>query len=224
MTGRRPQSESELVEFVRAIDEPAPAALTRNVEELVAAQASRRERKRLPARVQLLRAPRVALGAAFALALALVLAFTLGGSGGAPTLRGAVALTTLPATEAAPAQSAAHRGQLTVAVAGVAFPYWEDSLRWRATGARHDRLDGSPSTTVFYSSPRGGTVGYAIIGGDAAGIVPRTHAVWRGGERYHLLALDGMHVVTWLRDGRACVLAGRGASYSTLLRLASWQV
>jgi hypothetical protein len=227
MSERNPKSETELVAFVRAIDEPAPPALRRKIDELFDEHAARPRRGWLSARVPPLLAPpraRVALGAtfAFALALALVLAFTLGGAGGAPTLRGAVALTALPATESAPVQSPTHRGQLSVTVEGVAFPYWED-LSWRATGARRDVLGGRPSVTVFYASPHGGTVGYAIVGG-AASIVPNTNTIQRGGTSYHLALLDGMHVVAWLRDGRACVLAGRNIRYSTLLRLASWQV
>jgi hypothetical protein len=35
--------------------------------------------------------------------------------------------------------------------------------------------------------------------------------------------LHGATVVSWLRDGHLCVLAGRGVSGATLLAVASWQ-
>jgi hypothetical protein len=39
---------------------------------------------------------------------------------------------------------------------------------------------------------------------------------------FRLLSEHGAPVVTWLRDGRLCVVSGQGVSGATLLRLASW--
>ena len=59
----------------------------------------------------------------------------------------------------------------------------------------------------------GGTPAPAASGGTV---------VWRGGVPYRLLRDHGVPVVTWRRDGRLCVLSGRGVSGATLVRLASW--
>lgn len=226
MTARPPQSESELVDFIRAIDVAAPRALHERVEALVAdAAPARRPARRVRFSVPGLRLPAWGLAAAGGvLAIALALALTLGGgSSGAPTLRGAVALSLQPATEAAPVQSTAHPVALTAAVGHVAFPYWEDRLGWRATGARHDAIDGSPSTTVFYSTRAGNTVAYTIVGGSAAHtILPKGGSLWHAaGTTYHLLTLDGVHVIAWERGGEACVIAGHDASSGTLVHLAA---
>ena len=45
---------------------------------------------------------------------------------------------------------------------------------------------------------------------------------WRKGVPYRLLTEHGAQVVTWLRDGRLCVVSGRGVDSATLLQLASW--
>ena len=44
----------------------------------------------------------------------------------------------------------------------------------------------------------------------------------RDGTAYRLLTVNGVAVVTWLRDGRLCVVSGRGVSGDRLLALASW--
>ena len=132
----------------------------------------------------------------------------------APTLRAA----TLPA----PPESSANHAQLAVAVDGVPFPYWEDRFGWRSTGTRSDRIDGRTVTTVFYSDAAGRRIGYAILAGTPAPRIDGGVVAWRGGVPYRLLTANGAAVVTWLRDGRLCVVSGRGVSSATLLKLASW--
>ena len=47
--------------------------------------------------------------------------------------------------------------------------------------------------------------------------------VWHDGVAYRLLRAHGVPVVAWQRDGRLCVLSGRGVSGATLLALAGWR-
>jgi hypothetical protein len=230
MTGRPPPTESELVELVRSSDVRAPESLHRTVDALIA------ERTRGPARAR--RAgrrnpskngrrgfelgPRIAAGGAFAAAL-IALAIVVGLSGGGSTLslRDASALTLRSATDKPPSESASDHRELTAAVDGVTFPYWGGHLGWRATGTRSDQVDGREVTTVFYENKRGQRVGYAIAAGKAP---PQSGGIVsvKDGTPYRLLTVGGVEVVSWLRDGRLCVVSGHDIKGTTLLRLASW--
>ncbi len=217
MTEKPPQTESEIVEFVRSIDVRAPEQLHRRIEAMVA--------ERAPARRRV--APTFRLGLAGALAavavvVALVLALSGGGSGSTLTLHTAVALTRRAATMPAPAQSSRNGAQLAADVEGVAFPYWDDRFGWRSTGERTDRVDGRAVTTVFYAGSHGQWIGYAIVAGTPAPHVGGGVVSTFGGTPYRLTVEDGAHVVTWQRKGRLCVVTGRGVSGATLLSLASW--
>ncbi len=123
---------------------------------------------------------------------------------------------------AAPVENNAHPGQLAAAVDGVAFPYLEERFGWRSTGARTDRLGGRTVTTVFYADRDGGRIGYAIVSGTPAPAASGGTISHRDGVSYRLLQMHGAPVVTWQRDGRLCVLSGKGVSDTTLLALAAW--
>src|SRR5437588_5203126 len=169
MSERRPQSEAELIERIRAIDARAPESLHESVRSLLAEHPGRRTRRRaLPSpRTSPVSRPRVvAAGALAAVALALALAFGLSGGGSsAPSLPQTAALTLGTATSGAPHESKSNRAQLATSVDGVSFPYWEDHLRWRSSGQRSDRIAGRKITTVFYTNAQGRQVGYAIVSG-----------------------------------------------------------
>jgi hypothetical protein len=223
VTEKRPHSEDELIEFVRAIDVRAPESLHASVHSLIDSRT--RRGRTSPALGRARRsAPRLALagGALAAAVVALVLILQGASSGPSPSVRQTAALTTLPATAGAPPKSHAGRAQLTAAVDGVTFPYWEDALGWRATGTRTDHVGGRTVTTVFYANRAGAHVGYAIVGGLPAPSAGGGETVLRGGTRYRLLSENGTAVVAWLRAGHMCVIAGRGVDSATLLRLASW--
>jgi hypothetical protein len=226
MSERRPQSEAELIERIRAIDARAPESLHESVRSLLAEHPGRRTRRRaLPSpRTSPVSRPRVvAAGALAAVALALALAFGLSGGGSsAPSLRQTAALTLGTATSGAPHESKSNRAQLATSVDGVSFPYWEDHLRWRSSGQRSDRIAGRKITTVFYTNAQGRQVGYAIVSGLPAPKQPAGTTAWRANVPYRLLSVDGAPVVSWLRSGHLCVLSGRGVDAATLLRLASW--
>jgi len=236
MSDQHPQSEHELIEFVRSIDVSAPDALHARIDALAASHAApaggRPRRLRVPSRriPSAARANPIGVGVALAGALALALLLAPHGSSSrsrtpSPALARVAAVSTLPATERAPTQSTRDPTRLNVSVGGVAFPYWHDERGWRATGARRELIDGSPGTTVFYESARGERVGYTILAG-ARPVVEASagRIVWRAGVSYHLLSVSSEHVVAWLRGQSACVLAARGTSEAALLRLASSRV
>lgn len=223
MSERTPHTESELIEFVRSIDVRAPEELHGRIDALVAERSAQGRRRpiagrSLPAAVGWRLAGALAL---VAVAAALVVSLTGGGSP-ALTVREASALTLRPATTAAPAENPRNGTQLAAAVDGVAFPYWEERFGWRATGARSDHIGGRAVMTVFYANGRGQRIGYAILAGTPAPHVSGGVVRWLDGTPYRLLVEDASNVVTWLRDGHMCVVAGRGVDSGTLLALASW--
>lgn len=198
----------------------APESLHERAREMIDAAVERERRAKLP---RILGIPRLRLAGVTAglAAIAAAIVLTVGGGGsGTPVLQQAMALTLSPARMAAPSESSVHRSQLNVTVEGVAFPYWEERFGWRSSGARIDRLAGRSVTTVFYSDAKGRRIGYAIVSGQAWPSSGGT-VIWRDGVRYRLLTHDGAAVVAWPRDGRLCLIAGRGTNPTTLLRLAS---
>jgi hypothetical protein len=223
MSERTPETEAELAELLRAVETRAPEELHLKVQAMVDRQAvSGRSRMRLGTG-----GPRIAVraGAAVALvaaAIALAVALSSGGSSSLSSSQ-AAALTLSAATMGPPPESPARHGELAAGVDGVGFPYWEGRLGWRATGSRAGRLDGRAVRTVFYADAQGQQVGYAIVSGTPAPHVVGGTVVWRDGTAYRLTGQDGSPVLTWQRDGRLCILAGRGVGATVLLSLASSQ-
>jgi anti-sigma factor RsiW len=205
--------QERAVTMLRALDEPAPAALRARLREMTEpAPASRR-------------APRwrrsFSLPAATALAVAVAaLVVLLAGSGSSPpTIPQTAHLALAAATSPAPAEDVVHRGRLRLGVGGVAFPYYGRRAGWKATGARVDTLHGRRVVTVFYSA-HGRRVGYAIVSGsplpDSGGRV-----VTRSGVNFWLHRAGGAQLISWRQNGHTCVIAGRKVTTSTLVSLAS---
>jgi hypothetical protein len=120
----------------------------------------------------------------------------------------------------APAPPARPGGELLDARVGpIAFPTWTRA-GWRAVGARSDTVDGHALSTVFYADAAGRRIGYAIA--DAQLPVAGGQLVTRRGVLLRVLARDATSIVTWRRDGRTCILAGRGVPVERLLTLASY--
>jgi hypothetical protein len=219
----RSEQAEHVAELLRAVDVRAPETLHRRVGEMVASRATPRRRARggaLAGRVRPTLAA-MALAAAVGAALALLTGGNPHGASG-PSVSAASRLTLSAATTGAPRESPAHATQLNVAVDGVAFPYWKERFGWRATGTRTDTIGGRSVRTVFYSGPGARRIGYAIVGGTPAPAASGGTLVWHRGAAYRLRRVGGVPVVTWQRDGRLCVLSGRGVSGATLVRLASW--
>jgi hypothetical protein len=224
MNQPRPCTEAELTEFVRSSDVRAPEALHRRIDQLVADSSSRGRRPIPRGAFRAGAAPRVrTLAAATALAAVVVAVLAVviaGGGGNSLSVQQATALTLSPAQAPAPAESSSNEVSLAASVQGVYFPYWS-GLGWHSTGQRTDNVAGHAVTTIFYTSPSGQRVGYAIVAGTAPGVSGGT-VQWRNGTPYRLLTGQGAKTVAWLRHGRLCVLSGQGVDAATLLRLASW--
>jgi hypothetical protein len=218
MSMRRPESESEMVELLHSVDVSAPRSLHERIDALVAQ--SEPQRRQRPIRTR-----RWRLAAAGALAAAAVVLIVLIAGSGSSTqqlsVSRATALTQLPASAGAPAESTSAAGQLDASVEGVAFPYWEESFGWRSSGARVDTIGGRTVRTVFYTDGHGRRIGYAIASGSAPGITGG-QVVPRGQSTYRLLTVGDVNTVAWERGGRLCVLASRQVSPHALLELASW--
>ncbi|MDW5592892.1 hypothetical protein VSS74_00985 [Conexibacter stalactiti] len=159
----------------------------------------------------------LALAGALACLVVVVLAAALllsgGDGGGAPSVP-QVAPVALRSARA-PAPAVRGDGLLAASIDGVAFPAWAS---WRATGERSDRVEGREVRTVFYANRGGDRVGYAIVGGDALPFGGR-YVRWRGIPMW-VYELGDATAVMWLRDGRTCIVAGRGVGTDTLLALA----
>lgn len=218
-------TESDIATLAATVK--APESLHQRVQEMIADARTRTPiRRRIGWRMP---SGRLAIVGATALAATVgaVLAVSLSGGkgGGALTPKAAAELALSPATLPAPRESASDRSQLTASVGGVAFPYWKERFGWRGSGARSDRLGGRAVTTVFYTNPSGQRIGYAIVAGPAPSgpsVTSGGAVVKRWGVSYRLGSQDGANVIVWRRSGHLCVMAGRGVSPTTLLRLASW--
>jgi hypothetical protein len=193
----------------------APRALR---ERLAAAGAQPSGERRAGIPIRRLALPALAGAAVAAAALAIVLP---GGSAGGPSVVEAAALGQRPPERAAPGATPGSK-LIGVSEDGVAFPDWTETFGWRAVGTREDGLDGRSATTVFYEKG-GRRASYTIVSGEAID-APGGSARHRvEGTELDSLALDGRNVVTWLRDGRTCVLSAGGVELETLLELAAWK-
>jgi anti-sigma factor RsiW len=196
---------------VRSADVPAPERLRARVRDRRAATAGRR-RARLGLAGGL---------AGVAAAAGVVAALSLSGPPPrAPTAGQAASLSLRGPSGPPPGPSRTRPGLLAASTGGVAYPYWEDRFGWRAVGARSDRLGRRLVNTVFYERGRQ-RVGYSIVAGRR--LPPPSQGTDRvvGGVRLRSFTTGGQRAVTWIRDGRTCVLSGRGVDVETLLALAA---
>jgi anti-sigma factor RsiW len=136
-----------------------------------------------------------ALALAFAASVAAVLVLVLGSG---PVVDDVLAVALRPAT--APAAGGER-------FEGIRFPHYE---QWRMTGTRTDAVDGRSVRTVFYARD-GRKIAYSIVSGPPLSEDGALRVVRDG----------SLVAVTWTRDGRTCVIVGRGDP-DALARLAVW--
>ena len=204
--------QERAVTMLRGLDAPAPASLRARVDELTGSSAPRRAPRW---RRALVLPGATAIAAAAAAAVILITSGTA-----APTVpaaaRIAVASATLPSPPANPNDS----DQLTLQGAGIPFPAWGTNEGWMTDGARTDSVGGRQITTVFYKSRSGKRIGYAIASGAPLSGVQGNTAT-RYGVTFTMGRAGDVNLITWVRNGHTCVIAGRNVSHATLLRLAS---
>jgi hypothetical protein len=203
--------QERVVTMLRALDQPAPASLRARIDELTRPTAPRP-------------APRWrrALVLPGATAIAVVVAAVvvlIGGGNSAPTVPAAARLALASATLPAPPVDPAQRSNLSLQAAGIPFPSWGAKAGWKTTGARRDVLDGRRITTVFYVGRDGDRIGYAISSGAPLSGV-KGDTVMRYGVQFTLAQQGPARLITWVRSGHTCVIAGNSVSYATLLALA----
>jgi hypothetical protein len=212
-----PELAAHLLEQERALElvnrasaaTAAPAGLRARVE-----RSPRRPRAR----------PRFALatGLAVAAVAAVALLLVLPGGAGGPSIASAAQLSARPATGPAPAPQPGQPKLLARDVAGVPFPNWRKKFGWKAAGVRTDTLGGRDTATVFYAK-NGKRIGYTIVDGAPLKIPSDAAAARREGTELHTFRTDERLVVTWLRDGKTCVLSAVGVDRDVLLKLAAWK-
>jgi hypothetical protein len=208
--------QERAVTMLRALDEPAPAALHARVRELTDRPAAKVSRTRA---ARWRRSLFVPAATALAVAVAALVVALGGGGSAAPTIPQTARLALSAATSPAPPEDAAHRNLLSLRFDGIAFPYYGRTAGWKTTGTRRDSLGGRRVVTVFYAA-HGTRVGYSIVSGSPLPVGGGT-LVARGGVRYWLQRRAGAQLVTWRQSGHTCVIAGRGVGRETLLGLAT---
>jgi hypothetical protein len=203
---------------LQSVDVHAPDSLRRRVE------AERAEvRRRRPGGLTLPARPALAGGLVAAVAaIALVVALTLPGGAGGPSVVQAAELATRPAQSGAPPPAPGQPKLLDAEVEGVSFPDWTAKFGWRAVGRRTDELGGRQAQTVFYRSPKG-RLGYTILSGDQIDPPGGARSAVREGTRLRYFRDGDRLIVTWPRGGRTCVLSGSGVPLAKMLDLAGWK-
>jgi hypothetical protein len=164
--------------------------------------------------------PRLALvGAVAAAAVAVVIALALSLTGGGSTVVDATELSERPAERGAPA--AAGPALLTRSFAGVTYPNWKREFRWRAVGQRSDELAGRRTATVFYRHTHH-RIGYTVIAGPPFAPPDDAERIVAMGLVLHRFRVGKQDAVTFVRNGRTCVLSGDVHDPDTLVKLAAW--
>ena len=204
--------QTRAVTMLRGLDAPAPASLRARVDELTGTSAPRRA----PRRRRMLFLP----GAAAIAAAAAAAVILVTGGTAAPTVPAAAQLAVASATLPSPPANPSDSDQLELQGAGIPFPAWGAKEGWTTDGARTDTVGGRQITTVFYKSRSGKRIGYAIASGAPLSGVQGDTAT-RYGVTFTMGRAGDVNLITWVRNGHTCVIAGRNVSHATLLRLAS---
>ena len=211
--------EHELAERGRALvaaaaaETAAPAALRERIEQ--------ERRRTAPGRRRRTVALLGGLAGAGVAALA-AMAILIVDAGREPSVPAIAQLAARGLTLPAPGAERSNPALLDEENGGVPFPAWDD-LRWRATGARRDEIDGRIAETVFYANRRGVVAAYTILGGEAIPPAEASRPVTVRGTKLWVLRRDRRTIVSWERGGRTCVLsAPASVPERRLLALAAW--
>jgi hypothetical protein len=201
------------ISALRGLEHEAPAGLRRRLEAERSAPSRRVRRSRFAIGGAL-------VGAAAAAALVAVLVLPSGAGG--PTVVEAARLSDLPATQASVPVDTTNPKLLDAEVSGVPFPNLNQEFAWHEAGKRSDEVDGRRAVTVFYERP-GDRIGYTILSGNPIDPPADAQGSVQNGVELKTINGGGHAIVTWLRDGRTCVVSGKGVSATDLREVAAWK-
>lgn len=214
------QEQQRAISLLRAFDAPAPQSLRAQIDELTgAAPLAARPPSRWGWRPRGF-ARALALPLAVGLALVVAAIVIVQGRGAtAPTVPQTVRLTLAAATLPRPSIDPADPARLQLRVDGIAFPAWYANEQLSTAGARVDTLYGRRIVTVFYRGRGGQRVGYAIVSGPPLRQI-QGRVARRDDVNFTQARVGSVKLVTWVRAGHTCVIAGTAVDYPTLLDLA----
>lgn len=165
--------------------------------------------KRRPRRRALI-SPAPLLGLASA-AAAIVVAIVLLAGGGAnpPSITRTAQLAYSPATSAAPRPNPGNSRLLEASFGGITLPNYNGEFGVPATGQRTDVLGGRKLLTVYYRLPNGSPMSYSIVSGKPLALPSQSRLVTYRNVQIRGYSDKGLSIVTLVRNGRTCVLAGK---------------
>lgn len=183
-----------------------PALSPRAQAELDALSERRERRPRRWARIS--PAPLVGLATAAA-AIVVAIVLLVGGGGNPPSVTQTAQLAYSPATSAAPQADPANPRLLQARFAGITLPDYNAEFGVPATGQRTDMLGGRKLLTVYYRLPNGSPMSYSIVSGKPLAPPSATRLVTYRSVQIRGYTDRGLAIVTLVRNGRTCVLAGK---------------
>jgi hypothetical protein len=146
-------------------------------------------------------------GCAAAIAAAIVL--LVGGGATSPTITRTAQLAYSPSTGPAPAPDPANPTLLQISFQGITLPDYRREFAVTATGQRTDELGGRTLLTVYYRLPNETPMSYSIVSGTPLAVPSDAQLVVYRGVRIRGYRSGDLGIVTLVRNGRTCVLAGR---------------
>lgn len=162
----------------------------------------------------------IAVLAAAVVVAALAVLLLSGGNGvAAPSITKTALLAYSPPTASAPRVDQAHPKLLRATFVGITLPNYESQFGVRVTGQRSDELGGRKLLTVYYRLRNGEPMSYSIVSGTPLATPHQATLVKFRGVQIRGYSDHGLGIVTLVRKGHTCVLAGK-TGVGTLVALA----
>lgn len=174
-----------------------------------------RRSRRLPPLVSL---PTLGIASATA-AIIVAIVLLAGGGGTSLSITKTARLAYSPATTGAPQPDPADPRLLRISFAGITLPNYKSEFGVAATGRRTDQLGGRKLLTVYYRLPNGSQMSYSIVSGHPLASPNQGRVVTYRSVQIRGYTDGGLAIVTLVRNGRTCVLAGK-TSVNELVSLA----
>jgi anti-sigma factor RsiW len=203
---RRIAAQQRVVGELRAGGPAVPDGLVEHVRKRVEETSGSRSprRRSRPDRSWSRWRPAIPVAAVAALAVALVIVISGGGSSG-PSITAAARLAYVPATSPAPAARSATL--LDVSYGGVIYPNYARQFNASPTGRLDNRIGGRQAVTVFYRLRNGARLSYTVFSGEPVPPPGAARVVGYDGVKLRVFNTGKLAVVTLVRHGRTCVLA-----------------